>query len=769
MYNKEIKIVFGNKKIHFNYSYNDHTKFSDLFEYVSLLYPNFNLCQCFCFGNKFYYINNDMKLIDTNDLNEELQIKNINYDSKCHCSPKIKEYLKMSKMEIILKILNNDINVDKSSILLNRNDESKKDGDNARFSAKKIEQLINNNLNNNKEIENLIKILNNDLKEQKIINQDFKNEINNCKIQTKKLEEEENNLLSQLEQHKDIINDFNEKIVDSKNKINNYKIQIKKLEKEEFNLLNQLKQLKEIIKNFNEKIEDYKNRISKQNKQIKKLDKDKENLERNLEGNNKILIGKNNSISLKNLRYFNKRDFEDYYDVIIDIKSIIDINKGWEIIMNERSLKNYEEYKSSQLIKIGVIGNSNKGKTFILSKISNLDFPSDPNIRTKGLSVKYPEMNSFKDRKIAFLDSAPLDTPVLNTEYTERYAEKEIFKEKLRERLITELFLQNYIINTSDILIVVVGILTYSEQKLLNRIKTEIQRAKLKKTLYVIHNLITYTSINQVQEYIEEYLLKDASFHLEKGYKVSTSNKIEHMGDYYYEKYSDPHVFHLIYTNEGSEAGNYYNNYTLKIIENSYLNVIDLKNFDIIESIKERFIEVSKDIIENCYDLGLKDFCINDKDNYKYIKLKDEKEITLKKCLIEELGFSNLKENGFEPTYNFYKPKNENKIIIRVEVPGNAEIKCRIKYTGSNTIIQIIGKKKIDKEPERLGDNIYNSREFGDFIIDIPLKTEEYKILNEEPNKRFVNGLFIIECRLEEEKSESKESDIFNLKLLSID
>ena len=41
---------------------------------------------------------------------------------------------------------------------------------------------------------------------------------------------------------------------------------------------------------------------------------------------------------------------------------------------------------------------------------------------------------------------------------------KELFQEKSREKLITELFLQNYIINVSDILIIVVGILTYSEQ-----------------------------------------------------------------------------------------------------------------------------------------------------------------------------------------------------------------------------------------------------------------------------------------------------------------
>ena len=45
------------------------------------------------------------------------------------------------------------------------------------------------------------------------------------------------------------------------------------------------------------------------------------------------------------------------------------------------------------------------------------------------------------------------------------------FKEKSRDKLITELFLQDFIIKESDVLLVVIGILTYSEQKLINKIK----------------------------------------------------------------------------------------------------------------------------------------------------------------------------------------------------------------------------------------------------------------------------------------------------------
>ncbi len=162
--------------------------------------------------------------------------------------------------------------------------------------------------------------------------------------------------------------------------------------------------------------------------------------------------------------------FEDFYDVIIDIKSVSDINckKGWKIKMNKRGKNNYEVYKKKNVLKIGVIGNANKGKSYILSRISKIDLPSGTSIRTEGLSIKYPELKKFKDRIIALLDSAGLETPVLREKEINSEISKELFKEKSREKIITELFLQNYIINNSDILILVVGILTYSEQKLIN-------------------------------------------------------------------------------------------------------------------------------------------------------------------------------------------------------------------------------------------------------------------------------------------------------------
>ena len=126
--------------------------------------------------------------------------------------------------------------------------------------------------------------------------------------------------------------------------------------------------------------------------------------------------------------------------------------------MENRIMKNLRRKK---------IGNANKGKSFLLSKISKIDLPSGMSIKTEGLSIKYPELESFKDRKIALLDSAGLETPVLvSQQIKEEEIKTALFKEKSREKLITELFLQNYIVNNSDILIVVVDSLSFSEQKL---------------------------------------------------------------------------------------------------------------------------------------------------------------------------------------------------------------------------------------------------------------------------------------------------------------
>ena len=548
----------------------------------------------------------------------------------------------------------------------------------------------------------------------------------------------------------------------------NKKLNKKRKGKNEINQLRENnKELKNTINEYVKIMEDDSNQINQLKKEINEL-KD-ENLKEELA---KLNNNENNSIILRNDILNQNESFIDFYDVIIDIKSIKDIKKGWEIKMNERGKKKYYEYKGMKIIRIGVIGNSNKGKSFLLSKISKIKLPTGTSIRTEGLSIKYPELEGYTDRKIVLLDSAGLETPVLkDNEYEIIKNEndnsndysiidngnqsqnlkkdlKEYFKEKSREKLITELFLQNYIIHNSEILILVVGIFTYSEQKLLNRIKTEIERAKIDKPLYIIHNLITYTSISQVKEYINEFLLKSVTFDLEEGHNISTRS-INQNGIYFCEKKSNPKIFHLIFANEESEAGKYYNEFTLNFLENSYQNVTDLKTFDVIKTVKERFLEISKDIIDEPKNI---EFKFDDNENEKCIKLNSKDNIILKKCLIDELGFSNLKGDGFEPKYSYYK-KDKNTLIIFLECPGICSLTPDVYYEGVYNIIKLSGIKYKDKEPLKFEDNIFNTREFGKFSLEIPLKTEEFLISDIEPIEKNDNGIFIINVKIKEKMS----------------
>ena len=303
--------------------------------------------------------------------------------------------------------------------------------------------------------------------------------------------------------------------------------------------------------------------------------------------------------------------------------------------------------------------------------------------------------------------------------------------------------MQNYIINNSDVLIVVVGILTYSEQKLLMKIKKEIERSKLNIPLFIIHNLITYTSVQQVNEYIKEFLLNSATFTLEEGHTKTESKT----GIYFYEKNKDQTIFHLIFANEGSEAGIHFNKYTLDFLENNYQNVTHLQSYDVLETIKDRYIKLSKDIIEKTPEEKIDIESFDDSDPQS-IKLKDQKEIVLKKCLTDELGFSNLKANGFEPTYNLYKKGD--KIFLRIEASGNTDLDPPdIEFAGEYNIIKIKGEKRKDKEPANKEENIFNTREDGKFSFEVPLKTEDYLLMSEqEVEIQEKKGVFIIQFEL---------------------
>ena len=149
----------------------------------------------------------------------------------------------------------------------------------------------------------------------------------------------------------------------------------------------------------------------------------------------------NNENNIQNLIKEPKGEIDPkkFYDVIVPIQSIKDIIKGWKIKFAENF--KYKEFIKDKFLKIGVIGNSNKGKSFILSKLSKMLFPSGTSIKTEGLSIKYPDLKEYKNRKIVLLDSAGLETPVIKeiNEILEDKKKKEKIIEKNKKKKILQM------------------------------------------------------------------------------------------------------------------------------------------------------------------------------------------------------------------------------------------------------------------------------------------------------------------------------------------
>ena len=90
--------------------------------------------------------------------------------------------------------------------------------------------------------------------------------------------------------------------------------------------------------------------------------------------------------------------------------------------------------------------------------------------------------------------------------------------------------------------------------------------------------------------------------------------------------------------------------------------------------------------------------------------------------------------------------------MVRIEALGNCNIESSIEYSGEYTIIKLTGEKKQDREPIKIEDNLFSSREIGKFSLDIPLKAESFLIKNEKPKCEQKNGLIILEKKGKKDK-----------------
>ena len=281
------------------------------------------------------------------------------------------------------------------------------------------------------------------------------------------------------------------------------------------------------------------------------------------------------------------------------------------------------------------------------------------------------ENNNIKEEN----EEIDLDSSIINQniEYIELY----------KDKIQLENFLQKLIIYLSDILIFVVGKLSFNEQKLINKIKKEISEQNSKKSIFIIHNLLNFGRKTQVEEYINNILLKSASFKLIKIEDKENMHKVKEGQNqfFFFEDNCDISIYHLIIAKELTEAGNYYNNYSFKFIIERFNDFPKRKPLSILEEMKNKFADWSNDLLEKkidsknikiitdeklekqfVYEKNINQDKENENDDKKELEIEENinQGIIPKSSITDEFGYSIIYlNNSLEPPYTCYVEDNQ--------------------------------------------------------------------------------------------------------------
>jgi hypothetical protein len=503
-----------------------------------------------------------------------------------------------------------------------------------------------------------------------------------------------------------------------------------------------------------------------------------------------------------------QNNIKNLYDLEININSILGFLQGWDITFGKDGKNKYEKAKKNKYKIFSVIGNKNKGKSFLLSKIVNRDLPYGFSVTTKGLSISFPTgMDS-----VALFDSVGFESPLLEIDGDEyrlktddkklnddfykkmndlahqiknlkkqkskleiiREIENEYFRKRndfrknipnkdgqlidlTNERRVTDFFLQRFIIESAHVILLVVGKLSIEDQFFLNKLTTLIKEEKgrfLQKVI-VIHNLMTMEKKEFVEQYIEETLKKSLTFTLEEKKDLMIEGergKKPYNKSLYFEKNNDSYknnkkgIIHIIMAKYGTEAGDYYNESAIDYIQKAGDTVFNTEEFDVIKNLKEYFCNVGDTILK----LESPDEKIKP-ENIKLIDDGKQSKLILKydkKIELDTFYGDFISFTFGEPKFTpeWYIVSNDpDYVILYLDCPGETVIeKVNISYPIGITTIYIEGNRK-KIEFKTMGRNFGS----GKFSLKIVLNGSNGDISKTKTIEPVENGFYRIKIKRE--------------------
>ena len=419
----------------------------------------------------------------------------------------------------------------------------------------------------------------------------------------------------------------------------------------------------------------------------------------------------------------NKPIIPTMYDAVFKCESIKALfKKGWNYFLTEKFVERMENQK--QFCPMCFLGETNKGKTFIINILTGKNLKAGVEYKTEGISCKFSdfkysydddlnESNEPEDNKFLIFDTAGRSEPLLIDPNEKEIKDdlKKIVDLNYKDLKISEDFLKNLLINNSQIILVIVNQLTLAEQIFLYQLKSQ----RNFEQLFIIHNLFNFETRKDLEDYINNTIVRSIYFDMSKNYYELENGSKNSLDRHYYfvEKQNNNGVKSLIAhfilgNNETKDPWiQKLNKRTIKLIKRIMQTCPAKRQFNIQEILEKELQDenkIDKETKLKKFDEGN---IINNEENPKNspddYKIKGNFKLDKEDKSINDIkGFPERKEfnvMGYMPDYVFYK-NNDTEFVIEVECSGkrDEDISITAKESRGKVYFTILGKKKFPTE-----------------------------------------------------------------------
>eukprot|EP01016_Furgasonia_blochmanni_P044570 TRINITY_DN6204_c0_g1_i2.p1 TRINITY_DN6204_c0_g1~~TRINITY_DN6204_c0_g1_i2.p1 ORF type:complete len:482 (+),score=30.72 TRINITY_DN6204_c0_g1_i2:122-1447(+) len=257
------------------------------------------------------------------------------------------------------------------------------------------------------------------------------------------------------------------------------------------------------------------------------------------------------------------------YDLSINVNSLLDLNgEGWKVTSGD----GYGNAPKISSLVVSLFGLPKTGKTYILNLLTTLKYLCGLQVQSQSLH----QTSCYQAEKwITYIDSSCYGVPYRNSPTS---TNKDI-KESIAAREITELFLSNFLFDTSDVILIVVGKLTRMDQRLLRNICDKYKNQEV----VVIHNLQNICYVCYAEDIIGEDIIN--AFPVQQlcvsEILLGPDGLSQRIWVETQPSRNRP-ITHVVMAREGTEAGAFYNTSCLNYIKKVLHTDSRSRKFDLV-------------------------------------------------------------------------------------------------------------------------------------------------------------------------------------------